>query len=105
MAASGSCPLRRPRTALVEVNVAVRAERNARSVLRPGLSYGPYWTNGSDIKAVTLEDLPLALYVTVVFDCLVHLELVPSRRAQSHRSPLPWRAARVPLREGPPIGR
>jgi hypothetical protein len=46
-------------------------------VLRPGLSYRSYWTNGSDIKAVTLEDLPLALYITVVFDCLVHLEVVP----------------------------
>jgi hypothetical protein len=27
--------------------------------------------DGEALKAVTLEDLPLALYMTVVFDCLV----------------------------------
>jgi hypothetical protein len=32
--------------------------------------------DGETFEAVTLEDLPLALYVPVIFDCLVHLEVV-----------------------------
>jgi hypothetical protein len=33
--------------------------------------------DGEALKAVTLGDLQLALYITVVIDCLVHLEVVP----------------------------